>query len=153
MATVQVAAPGPRFDGDEQAARLGRDIVRCVAALPGVQSVGLVDLLPVSSNGNTNWIRFEGRSYGGEHNEVNSRVVSAGFFTTVRARLLRGRGFTKADSAGAPHVVIINQTLAKKYYPDEDPIGKRSRRCWRSQSCSRSRRCWPATFRRGERRG
>ena len=56
---------------------------------------------------------------------MNSRVVSAGYFTTVRARLLRGRGFTEADSADAPRVVVINQTLAKKDYPDEDPIGKR----------------------------
>jgi macrolide transport system ATP-binding/permease protein len=125
LATVQVAAPGARFESDEQQIRLGREVASRVASLPGVQSVALVDLLPVSFNGNTNWIRFLGRSYNGEHNEVNSRVVSAGYFTTVRARLLRGRGFTEADSADAPHVVIINRTLAKKYYPDEDPIGKR----------------------------
>ena len=125
LATMQVAAPGARFESDEQQLRLGREVASRVARLPGVQSVGLVDLLPVSFNGNTNWIRFVGRPYNGEHNEVNSRVVSAGYFTTVRARLLRGRGFTDADIADAPHVVVINQTLAKKYYPDEDPIGKR----------------------------
>jgi len=125
LATVQVAAPGPRFEGAEQAARLGRDVINRVARLPGVQSVGLVNLLPVSFNGNTTWIRFVGRPYNGEHNEVNSRVVSAGYFTTVRARLLRGRGFTDADTASAPRVVVINQTLAKQYYPDDDPIGKR----------------------------
>ena len=125
LATMQVAAPGARFEGDEQQLRLGREVASRVARLPGVQSVGLVDLLPVTFNGNTNWIRFVGRPYNGEHNEVNSRVVSAGYFATVRARLLRGRGFTDADTAAAPHVVVINQTLAKKYYPDEDPIGKR----------------------------
>ena len=125
LATMQVAAPGARFEGDEQQLRLGREVTSRVARLPGVQSVGLVDLLPVTFNGNTNWIRFVGRPYNGEHNEVNSRVVSAGYFATVRARLLRGRGFTDADTLSAPHVVVINQTLAKKYYPDEDPIGKR----------------------------
>ena len=125
LATMQVAAPGARFEDDEQQLRLGREVVSRVARLPGVESVGLVDLLPVTFNGNTNWIRFVGRPYNGEHNEVNSRVVSAGYFATVRARLLRGRGFTDRDTASAPHVVIINQTLAKKYYPDEDPIGKR----------------------------
>ena len=98
LATVQVAAPGARFESDEQQLRLGREVASRVARLPGVQSVGLVDLLPVSFNGNTNWIRFVGRPYNGEHNEVNSRVVSAGYFTTVRARLLRGRGFTEADT-------------------------------------------------------
>ena len=98
LATMQVAAPGARFEGDEQQLRLGREVVSRVARLPGVQSVGLVDLLPVTFNGNTNWIRFVGRPYNGEHNEVNSRVVSAGYFATVRARLLRGRGFTDADT-------------------------------------------------------
>jgi macrolide transport system ATP-binding/permease protein len=125
LATMQVAAPGARFESDEQQLRLGREVASRVARLPGVQSVGLVDLLPVTFNGNTNWIRFPGRPYNGEHNEVNSRVVSAGYFATVRARLLRGRGFTDRDTASAPRVVVINQTLAKKYYPDEDPIGKR----------------------------
>jgi macrolide transport system ATP-binding/permease protein len=125
LVTMQVAAPGARFEGDEQQLRLGREVASRVARLPGVQSVGLVDLLPVTFNGNTNWIRFPGRPYNGEHNEVNSRVVSAGYFATVRARLLRGRGFTDADTASAPRVVVINQTLAKKYYPGEDPIGRR----------------------------
>ena len=125
LATVQVAAPGARFESDEQQIRLGREVASRVASLPGVQAVALVDLLPVTFNGNTNWIRFPGRPYNGEHNEVNSRVVSAGYFTTVRARLLRGRRFTEADSAHAPRVVIINQTLAEKYYPGEDPIGQR----------------------------
>jgi macrolide transport system ATP-binding/permease protein len=125
LATVQVAAPGSHFESDEQQTRLGRDVISRVARLPGVSSVGLVDLLPVSFNGNTDWIRFVGRPFNGEHNEVNARVVSTGYFTTVRARLLRGRGFTDADTAGAPRVAIINQTLARKYYPGEDPIGKR----------------------------
>jgi predicted permease len=79
----------------------------------------------VSFNGNTNWIRFEGRPYNGEHNEVNSRGVSAGYFATIRATVLRGRSFTDSDVAGAPSVVIINKMLAAKYFPGEDPIGKR----------------------------
>ena len=125
LATLQVAAPGPRFEDDEQAVRLGRQVIDRVASLPGVQSVGLVDLLPVSYNGNTNWIRFEGRPYNGEHNEVNSRGVSAGYFATIRATVLRGRSFTGSDIAGGPNVVIINKTLAAKYFPGDDPIGKR----------------------------
>ena len=81
-------------------------------------------MLPVSYNGNTDWIRFAGRPYHGEHNEVNSREVSAGYFTTIQAKLLRGRYFTDAEDASKPRVVIINQALATKYFPGEDPIGK-----------------------------
>ncbi|HEY6765048.1 MAG TPA: FtsX-like permease family protein, partial [Candidatus Sulfotelmatobacter sp.] len=82
-------------------------------------------VLPVSFNGNTDWIRFVGRPYHGEHNEVNQREVSSAFFSTLQAKLLRGRYFTDADDASKPQAVVINETLAKKYFPGEDPVGKR----------------------------
>ena len=81
-------------------------------------------MLPVSFNGNTDWIRFVGRPYNGEHNEVNQRDVSPEYFRTLRAKLMRGRYFTDADGASKARVVIINRTLARRYFPDEDPIGK-----------------------------
>src|SRR6185436_4689687 len=66
-----------------------------------------------------------GRAYGGEHNEVNQRGVSSDYFTTLQANLLRGRMFTDAEDQSKPQVVVINQTLAKKYFPGEDPVGQR----------------------------
>jgi predicted permease len=65
-----------------------------------------------------------GHPYNGEHNEVNRREVSPDFFRTIRARLIEGRFFVRTDDASKPPVVIINQTMAKKYFPGEDPIGK-----------------------------
>ncbi|MGA2075452.1 MAG: FtsX-like permease family protein, partial [Terriglobia bacterium] len=62
--------------------------------------------------------------YHGEHNEVDERDVSSAYFTTLQAKLLRGRFFTDAEDAAKPSVVIINQALARKYLPGEDPIGK-----------------------------
>jgi len=79
---------------------------------------------PLAGNGNTDWIRFLGRPFHGEHNEVNERHVSGDYFTTLRTRLLRGRYFTDFEDASKPHVVIINDALAKKFFPGEDPIGK-----------------------------
>jgi predicted permease len=76
-------------------------------------------------NGNTDWIRFVGRAFNGEHNEVNERFVSSEYFTTLQSRLLRGRTFTDSEDLSKPKVVVINQTLAKKYFPGEDPIGQR----------------------------
>jgi macrolide transport system ATP-binding/permease protein len=96
-----------------------------VAALPGVTSVGIGNMLPLSGNGNTDWIRFEGRPYDGTHNEVNTRDVSVNYLETLQARLIRGRFFNESDDASKPLVIVINQSLAKKYYPGEDPIGKR----------------------------
>jgi predicted permease len=96
-----------------------------VKRLPGVTSVALTDTLPLSWNGNTDWIRFVGRAFNGEHNEVNQRAVTPEYFATLQAKLLRGRNFTDADDLGKPDVVVINKTLANKYFPGEDPIGQR----------------------------
>jgi macrolide transport system ATP-binding/permease protein len=78
----------------------------------------------VTSNGDTTWIRIAGRPYNGEHNEVNEREVSVDFFRTIGAKLQRGRYFNEAEDGSKPNVVIINQALAKKYFPGEDPIGQ-----------------------------
>ena len=125
LATVSVALSPATYAKDEQQAAVGRQIVSRLANLPGVQSAGITSDLPVSFNGDTTWIRIVGHPYNGEHNEVNQRDVSSAFFTTIRARLLRGRYFTEAEDASKPRVVIINQALAQKYFPGEDPIGKK----------------------------
>jgi predicted permease len=82
-------------------------------------------MLPVSFNGNTTWIRLLDRAYNGEHNEVNQRDVSSAYFTTLKAKLLSGRYFTDAEDASKPRVAVINQALARKYFPGEDPLGKK----------------------------
>lgn len=125
LATLQIAAPDPRYSKDEQAVALARQVVSRISSLPGVQSAALTSVLPVSFNGNTTWIRFLDRSYHGEHSEVNERDVSSEYFTTIKARLLRGRYFTDSEDASKPGVVVINQALAKQYFPGEDPIGKK----------------------------
>ena len=124
LATVMIAAPNSRYGKDAQAIALEREIARRVASLAGVKSVGNSSVFPVSFNGNTDWIRFVGRPYNGQHNEVNERDVSAGYFETIGAKLIRGRYFDDSEDGSKPKVVIINQALAKKYFVDEDPIGK-----------------------------
>lgn len=125
LATIQVVAPASSYPTDEHLVRLGRNVVTRLAALPGVTSAAIASRLPLSGNGNTTWIRIVGRPYAGEHNEVNLREVSAGYFETLRARLIRGRWFRDDEDASRPSVVIINRALARKYFGGEDPIGKR----------------------------
>jgi len=90
-----------------------------------VKAVGLTTLMPVSFNGNTDWIRIVGKPFHGEHNEVNERDVSSDYFTALEAKLVHGRFFTDAEDASKPRVAVINETLAKQYFPGEDPIGKK----------------------------
>jgi macrolide transport system ATP-binding/permease protein len=125
LATLQIALPEANYGKDELQVAVQRQIVSRIASLPGIKSVGVSSVLPVSFNGNTDWIRFVGHPYNGEHNEVNQRDVSSAFLPTLQAKLLRGRYFTDAEDVSKPPVVIINQTLARKYFPSEDPIGKR----------------------------
>jgi macrolide transport system ATP-binding/permease protein len=125
LATLQVALSDASYPKDEPTVAVERQIISRVAGLPGVESAGISTVLPVSFNGNTDWIRFVGRPYSGQHNEVNEREVTSAFFPTLRAKLLRGRYFSDAEDASKPLVVIINETLANKYFPGEDPIGKR----------------------------
>ena len=125
LATAEVYMSEVTYPKNPQQVEVARKILDRVSTLPGVQSAGLTSVLPVSFNGNTTWIRIQGHPYNGEHNEVNQRDVSSGFFATIRARLVEGRFFTEFDDAVKPRVVIINQTLARKYFPGEDPIGKK----------------------------
>ena len=114
-----------RYENNEQLIAVANRILERVVALPGVESAGIASMLPVSFNGNTDWIRFVGRPYNGEHNEVNQRDVSAAYLQTVGATLVRGRYFADADDTTKPRVVIINQALADRYYPGQDPIGQK----------------------------
>jgi predicted permease len=125
LATVQVMAPDKLYTKTEQKVALMREISRRVSSLPGVQSVGIASDLPLQCNCNTDWIRIVGKPFHGEHNEVNERDVSPAYLPTLKARLVRGRLMTEDDDASKPNVIVINETLARKYFPGEDPIGRK----------------------------
>jgi hypothetical protein len=125
LATVQVMAPETIYSKPEQKVALYREIERRLAAQPGVESVGIASDLPVQCNCNTDWIRIVGKPFHGEHNEVNERDVSGDYLRTLKARLVRGRTISYADNGYRQQVVVINEALAKKYFPGEDTIGKK----------------------------
>jgi len=122
LSTLNVAAPNT-YATDPQTVALARQILGRVAILPGVRSAAISSRPPLMQ-GNTMWIRVGGRPFNGEHNEVQYREVTAGYFTTLEARLLGGRYFTDRDDASTPPVVIINQALARQYFPGETAVGK-----------------------------
>jgi macrolide transport system ATP-binding/permease protein len=123
LATLRINAPDSSYRKPEQAVALERQVLSRMENLPGVESVGITSRLPVTG-GNTMWIKVVDRPFNGEHNEVGYREVSSGYFSTLRARLLRGRYFTEQDDASKPPVIVIDQSFAKKYFPGEDPVGK-----------------------------
>jgi macrolide transport system ATP-binding/permease protein len=125
LAMVGIIVPETLYARDADLARMQRQILAKTAALPGVESAGNTNVPPAGFNGPIDWIRFVGRPYNGEHNMVNERNVTADYMHTLQTKLLRGRFFTSADDETHPKVAIINETLAKLYYPGQDPIGQR----------------------------
>lgn len=124
LATVQMVTPDTAFPKPEQKVALYREVIRRLSALPGVESVGMTSDLPVQCNCDTDWIRIVGKPFHGEHNEVDERDVTPGYLQTLGARLIRGRFLTENDDASKSQKILINEALAKKYFPGEDPIGK-----------------------------
>ena len=125
LSTLYISLPTTSYKKDEDLIVVTRKIIDSASSLPGVTSVAVTSVLPVNGNGNTDWIRVVGHPFHGEHNEVNERDVSVGYFKTIQARLLRGRIFNEQEDRTRPRVAVINKAFAEKYFPGEDPIGKK----------------------------
>jgi putative ABC transport system permease protein len=106
--------------------------------LPGVTSVGGVSILPLSGNFSCDGIQIEGRAVPkGAAPCAEARSASVDYFKTMGVALRAGRRFTERDDANAPHVVVINEALAAKFYPGENPIGRRMVYAARGQNDAR----------------
>ncbi len=127
LLTLQLLLPGKKYPKDADAVAFQERMLANFAALPGVRGAATTSTLPLSGGGNTSRFVREGHRTPGEMEayEANSREVNAQYFSVMGVPLRAGRAFTEHDDAGAPHVAIINQTLADWMYRGEDPIGQR----------------------------
>jgi predicted permease len=94
-----------------------------VAQLPGVSASGFIQLVPMQNWGWQAQFSIDGRPDQGERRTIELRYVTPGYFRAAGVPLRRGRLFTNADVAGAPGVVLVNEALARRYFPNEDPVG------------------------------
>jgi putative ABC transport system permease protein len=101
-------------------------MLESIRSVRGLRSVGLVNALPITGGPDTDFV-IEGRPAPPANNEPSAdiRTVDSGYFRTMGIPLLAGREFTEADNAGAERVMAINQTMARKYWPNENPVGQR----------------------------
>jgi putative ABC transport system permease protein len=126
LLTFRVSPSGPTFDTDPKYSAFYKQIAERARALPGVDAVGVINTLPLSK-GPTTAFRVEGRpplaidKWPG----VNYRSVSPDYFRAVGVPVIKGRAFDAHDDDSATRVVIVNQSLARRDFPDEEPIGKR----------------------------
>ncbi|MGH9939244.1 MAG: FtsX-like permease family protein, partial [Blastocatellia bacterium] len=135
--TIVFSLPKNKYREKDQQAAFYTQMIERVAALPGVEVAGAACAVPFSYG---HWVdfeegfkilnqsfRIEGRApyEPGQEPHAYYSSVSPDYFKAIGIPLLRGRRFTERDTKDAPRVAIINNTMVKKFFPDEDPIGKR----------------------------
>jgi len=126
--TMVVRLPDATYSKDPQIVNFFLQAMERIRSLPSVRSAGMINFLPLYGGlGSATGFKIEGRPQPppGQGPSCDVRVVDAGYFPTLGIPLLRGRNFNEAELREPRHVMLINEALARKYFPNEDPIGKR----------------------------
>jgi putative ABC transport system permease protein len=129
LLTMNLVLPRAKYREEAQRAAFWSDLVQRVSDLPGVSSAAVVNHLPLGGSNSSNSFVVEGipEPPPGQEFDGRYRVCSPGYFQTMGIKLTKGRFFTEQDKAGSTPVIIVNETLARRYWPDADPLGKRMR--------------------------
>jgi putative ABC transport system permease protein len=127
MLTLRLSLPEARYPEAHQVINFYQQLTERLERLPMVGSVGATHALPLSGMDSVRPFTIEGGApqEPGKAPVVQYRIVSPGYFRTMKIPLIKGRDFAKQDEGQAAGVVIINQALQRRYFPNEDPVGKR----------------------------
>ena len=125
LALLRIDTTRAGYAKDEQVVSLAKSIVSRIESLPGVESAAVAYGLPVGGGGGSSTFKIVGRAPSPTPHEEAVRQVGEGYFQTLQTRLVRGRYFVPTEDATHPRVVIVNQAMARTYFPGEDPLGKR----------------------------
>jgi predicted permease len=125
LAMLRILGPDAIYNTAAKNVALERMVVAKLQSVPGVRSVGICSQLPLGTGGGSSRFNIVGRPKYDPPVEVDDRRANSSYFSTLGTRLLRGRFFDDAEDSSKPAVMIVNQSLARKYFPGEDPAGKR----------------------------
>jgi putative ABC transport system permease protein len=127
LLTFNASIPNAKYQSKTSRVQYWERAIEAVKAVPGVTSVGLTSTMPFTGDWSTGSFGVEG--YQPPPNTPppwgDQRLVSPGFFTTLKVPLIKGRNFTEQDGAVGPQVVIVDDEMVRRYWPNADPIGKR----------------------------
>jgi len=125
--TFEISLPKLQYPDDASIVRFNNEAQRRIAALSGVEAAGFSTILPLAGSNSDSSFAIEGRTSNDNSPSPDEerREVSPDYFRALETPLIRGRFFTNADKADAPLVIIVNQAFAKKFWPNEDALGKR----------------------------
>ena len=128
LMTMRFYMTGDRYEADDARARRVEDIVRRVEGLPGVDAAFGSSLVPIFGGGQSGEIEMDGKPYTqGEAPRITFTGVTPHFHKTLAIPILRGRDFAEFEGWSRTPVAIVNQTMANRYWPDGDAIGRRFR--------------------------
>ena len=125
--SMRLAVFGPRYSQETHRAIFYQQLLERVRSLPGVESAGFVSILPLA--GGISWGGITIEDYnpaaGQSAIQADQRIASVGYFETMKIPLIKGRFFNEQDRKESPRVAIIDENMARTYWPNSDPIGKR----------------------------
>ena len=126
VVTMDLSIASNKFATPAEQINFFNRVLDRVRVLPGVQSAGLINHLPLDNHGSHQPVQVEGRPVlpMADLPEVDVPVITPGYMSTMRIPLIRGREFSDSDVAGRPAAVLISQSMARQFWPNEDPIGK-----------------------------
>jgi putative ABC transport system permease protein len=128
LLTMKVELPPRKYPDQARRSAFYTELLRRIEALPGVKSAAVTNWIPLVSQGDSIGITIEGRPAPppGKEAIVVTRVVSPDYFPTMGIQLLRGRQFDeRQDRHESPAAAVISETMARRFWPGEDPTGKR----------------------------
>ncbi|HEY0321334.1 MAG TPA: ABC transporter permease [Pyrinomonadaceae bacterium] len=128
--TMNVSLPQRGYEEPPKRANFYREAVERISRLPGVETASAVSILPLSPTTQSGTTTAENSVVGPDDLSVEAdwRWITPGYFKTMSATLLKGRYFTEEDKEGSPRVAIVDESFARRFYPNEDAIGKRIKR-------------------------
>ncbi len=124
--TMTVPLPRNRYSSPAGQVAFFQEVLTRIRALPGIDSAGVIDDLPLDGGGSHQPFSIEGRPVRqmSDQPEVDVRLISPGYIHAMHIPILRGRDLSDADVAGRPGAVLISDSLARRFWPNEDPIGR-----------------------------
>ena len=125
--TLGIVLPQLKYPDANRRATFYNEVLRRVEALPGVKSAGVTNWIPLVFQGDSIGISIEGQPDPSPSQRPNAatRVVNPNYFSAMGMNLLKGRNLDQRDTATSPAVAVISEAMARRFWPDQDPIGKR----------------------------
>jgi putative ABC transport system permease protein len=127
LLTMEITLPSGKYPKQPQVLAFYDRLIQQVETVPEIQAAAAIDVLPLSGNNSSSTFTIEGQppASPGERPNANRRIITPAYFRAMGMTVLEGRAFTANDTEQSTRVAIVNETMARRFWPGEDVLGKR----------------------------